>query len=375
VTKHAIVLAPAGEPGPLARVGGLSLVKRAILVLGRAGIEHISVVTADPAVRAAIERDDDPARAGIAVTVVTEAPVAAEPAVIVPASRVFDVAVAKAVVSGEVADLFAVPADRGINVLVDSPAAARRAEDALFDGLRKRVDGVISRHINRPISMYVTRHLIRTPITPNQMTVIANVIGLAGVLLVFQATWWTLAAGALLVNLQSVLDGCDGELARLELKSSRFGEWFDNVTDDHVNMAYGVGLGYAATELTGQGWWLAIGIGSAIAYAFHNAVMYYQLARVHHTGSPFAFRWWFEGDEDVTAMMTRPGLATRIVAALRAGVRRDVFLFAFMLLAFARLPHVAMSWYGLVAASQSTFMAIHLARGGVSRARGRRVPS
>jgi len=64
------------------------------------------------------------------------------------------------------------------------------------------------------------------------MTVVANVIGALGVVLVFQGTWATLALGALLVQLQSILDGCDGEIARLKFKSSKIGEWLDNVLDD-----------------------------------------------------------------------------------------------------------------------------------------------
>ena len=62
---------------------------------------------------------------------------------------------------------------------------------------------------------------------------------------------WGLGAvlGSLLVQLQSILDGCDGEIARLKFKSSKVGEWLDNILDDQVNVGYGIGLGFAAPAL------------------------------------------------------------------------------------------------------------------------------
>lgn len=365
-----------------ARVAGLSLVARCVLVLARAGAERVDVV--GPI--------DDPelARAGVPVTQIALADLA-EPAVVVRADCVFDVALAKRALAaspGErVGGLYALGAGlvaslRGGVPLTALPVRAldpgdalflsassedsrRRAEHQLYRSLIKRVDGPVSRRVNRPISLWVTRRVIDTGITPNQMTVAANLVGALGVMLVFRATWFTVALGSLLVQLQSILDGCDGELARLKLQSSRFGEWFDNVLDDTVNMAYGVALGYAASILLGSPVWRWLGIGSALAYVFHNGVMYWQLARVHRSGNPFNFRWWFQrGDQDVTAMLARRDLATRLAAVVRSLIRRDVFLLAFCVLAAVRLPQVAVAWYAGVAASQSALMLAHVIMGG-----------
>jgi len=376
----AVVLA--NEAAANARVAGLSLVARCVLALARAGAERVDVV--GPV--------DDPEleRAGVPVHKVGLAELG-EPAVVVRADCVFDVALAKRAFAakhgervgglynlsaGAVAELrggvplTALPAralDPGdaLFLSASSEDSRRRAEHQLYQSLRKRVDGPASRWVNRPISLAVTRRVIDTGITPNQMTVVANLVGALGVMLVFRATWLTVALGSLLVQLQSILDGCDGELARLKLQSSRFGEWFDNVLDDTVNMAYGVALGHAASILLGNPLWRWLGIGSALAYVFHNAVMYWQLARVHHSGNPFNFRWWFQrGDQDVTAMLARRGLANRLAAAARSVIRRDVFLLAFCVLAIVRLPQVAVAWYAGVAASQSALMLAHVIMGG-----------
>jgi 1L-myo-inositol 1-phosphate cytidylyltransferase / CDP-L-myo-inositol myo-inositolphosphotransferase len=249
---------------------------------------------------------------------------------------------------------------------VDTPPARRRAEKELIASLRKRVDGPVSRLINRRVSLAITSRLVGTRVTPNQMTVVANLAGALGIYCVLRQTWTAVAIGAVLVQIQSILDGCDGELARLKYQSSRFGEWLDNVLDDHVNVGYGLALGIASATLLDEPLYRWLGIGAASGFTLYNLTVYIQLALVHRTGSPFAFRWWYQkGPQDLGAMLAQPGLGNRVGALLRALGRRDFFLFAFMLLALARLPQVAVVWYALIAAAHAALTAIHLLAGGL----------
>ena len=62
------------------------------------------------------------------------------------------------------------PEDTMINVV--NKQTARKAEKALITALRKPEDGLISRSINRPISLATTRWVARTTITPTQWTVL-----------------------------------------------------------------------------------------------------------------------------------------------------------------------------------------------------------
>ena len=48
--------------------------------------------------------------------------------------------------------------------------------------------------------------------------------------------------GALLAQLSSILDGCDGEIARLKLLESKFGGWFDRVLDRYSDLFILTGL-------------------------------------------------------------------------------------------------------------------------------------
>ncbi len=244
---------------------------------------------------------------------------------------------------------------------VDTPGAQARAEKMLLAALRKPTDGPVSRWLNRRVSLAVTKRLLGTNITPNQMTVVATLVGILGVWLTFHATWTSVALGAFFVQCQSILDGCDGELARLKFKSSRFGEWLDNVLDDHVNLAFGVGLAYASSELYGQRMWLWAGVGIALAMTAYNMLVYAQLAFVHRSGNPFHFRWWFQRDGvDLETTMSRPGVGTRLAAGFRMLARRDVFLLAFLFLSVLRMPQVAVVWYAVISVGYLVMTVMHV---------------
>ena len=115
----------------------------------------------------------------------------------------------------------------------DVPAA----EAWLLRGLIKPSEGFMSRHVERRISLAVTRRLFDTSITPNVMTLISVGIGLAGALCFLMAprVWQTI--GALLFLTHSILDGCDGELARLKFLESRAGAVLDFWGDNLVHVA------------------------------------------------------------------------------------------------------------------------------------------
>lgn len=118
---------------------------------------------------------------------------------------------------------------------VDDARAAARAEGALIAGLPKLGDGPISRNLNRPLSIRITRRLIDRSISPNQISLFCFALGLvaAGLFAVGGTLW--LAVGGLLAQTASVLDGCDGEVARLRLEESEFGGWFDAVLDRYTD--------------------------------------------------------------------------------------------------------------------------------------------
>lgn len=329
----AVLTIPSTETA-LARVAGLPLVRRNVLALARGGAERVVVVSDDARIFAALE--------GVPVPIDRSRSAPARATVIVPCDRVV-----------------------GQGAPCRTPAERKEAERLLLQGLRKSVDGPVSRWLNRPVSLAVTRLLLDTRVTPNQMTVVATLVGVGGIAAVLSQTWTGVAAGAILVQLQSILDGCDGEIARIKFQASPFGAWLDNVLDDIVNAAFGLALGIASATLLGNPLWRWLGVFSAVAFTIYYGVVYAQLAFVHRTGDPFAFRWWFQTSADLGAELGAGGAGARIGSALRSLARRDVFLLGFMILALVRLPQVAVAWYAVLGAAYLALSLVHLAKGGL----------
>lgn len=153
---------------------------------------------------------------------------------------------------------------------VGTVAEGRTAERWLYRSLIKQNEGFMSRHFERKISMAVTRQLVDTSVTPNMMTVVSVAIGLAGAACFLSpAPAWQLT-GALLFLAHSILDGCDGELARLKFLESRHGAvldfWGDNIV--HFAVFSCIAIGWALH--TRSAWPLVVG-GVAVAAAAGTA--------------------------------------------------------------------------------------------------------
>jgi choline kinase/phosphoglycolate phosphatase-like HAD superfamily hydrolase/phosphatidylglycerophosphate synthase len=114
---------------------------------------------------------------------------------------------------------------------VDTRADARQAEGTLRSDLGKPQDGYVSRVLNRPISTRMLTPLLlrlRSSITPNQVSLLGFVVSLLACASFFLHLP---VLGGFLIHLASLLDGSDGEVARLKKAQSRFGGFFDAVLD------------------------------------------------------------------------------------------------------------------------------------------------
>jgi len=128
-------------------------------------------------------------------------------------------------------------------------ADAKRAEAWLLRSLIKQREGFMSRHFERKISLAITRRLAVTRVTPDVMTLVSVAIGLVGASFFLSSSPVYQLAGALLFLAHSILDGCDGELARLKFMESPHGAildfWGDNVVHVAVFACMSVGLSFA----------------------------------------------------------------------------------------------------------------------------------
>ena len=127
-------------------------------------------------------------------------------------------------------------------------------------------DGYVSARLNRPISTRLSARLVATRITPNQITVISFLISLLGAGLLSVGQYAVGLVGGLLVQLASIIDGCDGEIARLKHMSSARGAWLDTVLDRYADMAVALAVTYAfATAHAGPLTWI---VGFLAAFGF-----------------------------------------------------------------------------------------------------------
>ncbi|MBW7996330.1 MAG: NTP transferase domain-containing protein [Candidatus Glassbacteria bacterium] len=119
---------------------------------------------------------------------------------------------------------------------VDDPSAFRWAENALLDDLGdKPSDGLVSHYLNRPLSMRITRRLANYRITPNQISMFSFLCSVLAAGLFALGGYPTLLLGAFLAQFASIIDGCDGEVARLKFQNSRYGGWFDAILDRYAD--------------------------------------------------------------------------------------------------------------------------------------------
>ncbi len=117
------------------------------------------------------------------------------------------------------------------------------AERWLLRKSGKSRDGFVSRYFNRPISRTVSRLLVRTSITPNLWTVLITAFPIVGFLFLIRGTYLGFVIGAFLFNLHSILDGCDGEIARAKYLDSQNGPGIDAIGDLISLLLFSGGLG------------------------------------------------------------------------------------------------------------------------------------
>jgi phosphatidylglycerophosphate synthase len=127
----------------------------------------------------------------------------------------------------------------------DLPAAEKTIRRSTY----KDTDATFAR-FNRGISLPISIALIRTPLTANQLSVILVAIGFYSAWLFSIGHYWTGVLGGFLSLAASVLDGCDGEIARLKYQESALGCWIETVGDYSYYIAIFTGLTIGAVRQT-----------------------------------------------------------------------------------------------------------------------------
>ncbi len=155
--------------------------------------------------------------------------------------------------------------DDGFWIDVDDPAAFQKAEQALLTRLRdKPNDGPVARYLNRPLSVRMSRYLVQRNITPNQISLFSFLCSVLAAGLFMLGGYIALLLGGVLAQFASIIDGCDGEVARLKYQSSDVGGWFDAVLDRYADAFLLFGLTWHLLAVEANGWILLAGFMAII---------------------------------------------------------------------------------------------------------------
>lgn len=131
---------------------------------------------------------------------------------------------------------------------ISRPVDQVAAEKKLNKWLVKPTDGTFAR-MNRKVSIPTSRWLIKFPVTPNMVTLFTLWVSFGAGLFLAYGGYWATLLGAVLSVWASILDGCDGEVARLKLQVTDFGCWLETVCD-YLYYAFvfgGMAIGFART--------------------------------------------------------------------------------------------------------------------------------
>jgi hypothetical protein len=141
----------------------------------------------------------------------------------------------------------------------------------------------------RPLGFAFVKLVFRTSITPNQITILSAIAGLAGGVCIGMGNPALLVAAGTLLIVYDVLDCADGQLARLKQNGSRIGRILDGAADYLVSIAayLGIGIGFANSSASPPVIWaltIAAGLSNAIQAGlldfYRNRFLDYKLQRI-----------------------------------------------------------------------------------------------
>lgn len=282
------------------RIAALTLLDRLVVALHRAGCQPIRIVCAGalPSLKRSkalgIETEILPAMpAVVAPTLVADcrllvqaadvrAVIAGNGRLVTPAGEALPIGMVSRVESDLNKVLNSLPpiAASGVCGVVTDAASARKVETRLWASLASSTDGVVDKYFNRPLGRFLSKALIHTPVTPNQVTVASTLIGLAGAWFFAQGNYTAGILGAFLLQMSALVDCVDGEVARIVFKESPIGKWLDLGLDQVVHVAVFAAIAIGLSQHGGNApvFWLGISAVAGAVISFPVVVRARRLA-------------------------------------------------------------------------------------------------
>jgi phosphatidylglycerophosphate synthase len=226
------------------------------------------------------------------------------------------------------------------------------AETFLAEAIRHATPGPIARHLNKRISLPISLLLCKLWVSPHAITVVNIVIGLfSGVFVADGKHYDSILFGALLFQIASIVDGCDGEVAKLTFRCSKFGQYIDSLSDN-------LSLGSFMTGLI-AGFWRQthspIAFYSGAIMLASTAVTLFWMIRylARHTQSASLATY---DKEYLSHLSQGPQWLLAFIRFGKYTLKKDVFSFLFLAFAVAGVLY----WVLFIAAFDTTAAALTL---------------
>ena len=209
-------------------------------------------------------------------------------------------------------------------LLKEGDLGSNKGRDFLFSHISKNVSGWVSRNINSRISIPVSKVLMKFNIHPNTITFFVGCLGISCGL--FYASNNPLI-GALVLQMATILDRCDGEVARITLKESKFGQWFDTALDQLSYFSMFIGI---ATCLNNPSFFPLTNVNILIkqfsiinillCIIFITTVLFFMIRRTSNGSLAY-----YPGEVDKRVPIEERSLFYRLISKYRFLLKREFF--------------------------------------------------
>jgi phosphatidylglycerophosphate synthase len=226
------------------------------------------------------------------------------------------------------------------------------AEKALAETIRHRIDGPVARHINKRLSLPASLIMAKLWISPNAITAMNIIIGVfSGVFVADGHRYAVILLGAILFQIASIVDGCDGEVAKLTFRCTKFGQYADTLCDN-------LSLGSFITGLI-AGYWrhthspVAFIVGAVLVLA--TALIFFWMIRYLKKNTDSASFVTFD-KQYLSRLQKQPAWLLTVIKYGKYTLKKDVFSFMFLCFAFFGVLY----WWLFIAAFGTVIAALIL---------------
>jgi 1L-myo-inositol 1-phosphate cytidylyltransferase / CDP-L-myo-inositol myo-inositolphosphotransferase len=226
--------------------------------------------------------------------------------------------------------------------------------------MSKPQDGFVSRFLNRPISRRVTRLLLKFPIHPSAWTILIFFLPLIACVFFVRGDYVSVVIGAAIFQAFSILDGCDGEIARAKNLESKFGERLDQFCDFLASLLYVLALGLGLHRSSE-------GIVCAVLITANESLLRAGKSQTSVASSTL-HESFYARHRGMIGHSGLINLGDRLVWWLFQLTKRDMAVFSFLMLALLGLAEWILHLWTIVAAASLVLSAIAAIRSGLAHA-------